>query len=367
MTDRAAVPAAYRDLPAWAEAYDTRDFAPFAWTADVLAFHADAEAAALRALTIVRGRDPFAGMHAWPGGFVDAASDEDARAAAVRELREETGQGHPPFLEELGTYGRIGRDPRQHAGFWDAEAGRWRERGNRVVTTAHLALLSPADAREVTAGDDASDVGWDDVYRYLPWEDLRHPAGRAAAASLHAAVARWASGRGDEVCERVERAFGRGARWNEELAPERLRLAHSAGLVEEARRDHWGRVASPSADAFGEAMAFDHREILADALGRLRGKLKYVPAVLHALAGERFTLDELQRIAEAVAGRPLHRANFRRTVAGGKSPIVAKTGETRERPGRGVDPHLHAFLPDVLSTRLEASLRMPWAALTGAE
>jgi hypothetical protein len=348
--------------------YDTRAFAPFAWTADVLAFSADVDAAELRALMIVRGRDPYAGLHAWPGGFVDAAADEDARAAAVRELREETGQGDPAFLEELGTYGRNGRDPRQHAGFWDADAGCWRERGNRVVTTAHLALLAPGESRGVVAGDDASSAAWEDVYRYLPWEDLRAPAGRAAASALHAAVARWAADRGDEARARVERAFGHGARWNEELAPDRLRLAHAAGLLEEARRDRWGRApGAPTGPSFGTAMAFDHREILADALGRLRGKLKYVPAVLHALVGDRFTLDELQRAAEAVAGRPLHRANFRRTVAGGKTPTVVRTGETRERRGRGVDPRLHAFRPQVLTTRLEASWRMPWASLTGGE
>jgi hypothetical protein len=373
MTEPSVPAAEHRDAPEWATRYDATGYDPFSWTADVLAFALDGGRTALRALTIVRGGEPFRGMDAWPGGFVDARRDLDARATALRELREETGRERIGYMEELGTYGRLGRDPRQFAGFWDAEQGRWVERGARVTSTAQLALVRTEEGEAPpAAGDDADDARWADVYEYLPWEDLRSVRGRAAWQRVRTALEAWArSGEGaEERAERVELAFGgEGGRWNEELVPDRYRLLREAALVPEGRRDRWGRVEGGGSDAdfLGRAMAFDHREMLADALGRLRGKLKYVPRVLQALVGERFTLDELQKGCEALAGRPLHRANFRRTVSSVRAPLVVPTGASRESPGPGVDPKLYAFREEVVAARLDVALRMPWTALTSGE
>ena len=60
-------------------------------------------------------------------------------------------------------------------------------------------------------------------------------------------------------------------------------------------------------------MALDHRRILATALGRLRGKLKYRPVVFELLPSA-FTLLQLQRVVEALAGVRLHKQNLRRLV-----------------------------------------------------
>jgi hypothetical protein len=63
-------------------------------------------------------------------------------------------------------------------------------------------------------------------------------------------------------------------------------------------------------------MRFDHRRILATAMGRLRAKLKYRP-VIFELMPPCFTLTELQRTVEAISGRRLHKQNFRRLVETG--------------------------------------------------
>ncbi|MGD2020368.1 MAG: NUDIX domain-containing protein [Thiohalocapsa sp.] len=94
---------------------------------------------ALELLLIRRGSPPFAGAWALPGGFLDI--DEDLDTCAARELAEETGVSGL-YLEQLYTFGAVGRDPRE-----------------RVVSVAYLAL-APAGQRTVKAGDDAAEAQW---------------------------------------------------------------------------------------------------------------------------------------------------------------------------------------------------------------
>lgn len=68
--------------------------------------------AAGRLLLIKRGHAPFEGRYALPGGFVDMG--EKVEAAALRELKEETGlKGR--VLRMVGVYSDPKRDPRGHA------------------------------------------------------------------------------------------------------------------------------------------------------------------------------------------------------------------------------------------------------------
>jgi 8-oxo-dGTP diphosphatase len=79
-------------------------------------------------------------------------------------------------------------------------------------------------------------------------------------------------------------------------------------------------------------LAFDHTQVLADAVERARAKLEYTSLATTFLE-EPFTIADLRRIYEAVWGRTLHPANFRRKVL--TTPgFVTPIGEERAT-GRG--------------------------------
>lgn len=64
-----------------------------------------------------------------------------------------------------------------------------------------------------------------------------------------------------------------------------------------------------------EALAFDHTEIVRYALWRLRNKVAY-GSIAHRLLGDRFTLAQVREVYEAVLGREIDPANFRRHLRG---------------------------------------------------
>jgi len=71
-------------------------------------------------------------------------------------------------------------------------------------------------------------------------------------------------------------------------------------------------------------LAFDHGDILAHAVRRLRGKLDYTP-VAFSLLPEFFTLRQLQSVHETILGRALNKPAFRRRML--DSGLLAATGE----------------------------------------
>jgi len=113
-------------------------------TVDVVIF--SLRARDLKVLLVRRGRPPFAGRWAIPGGFVHA--EESLEAAARRELLEET-QVREVYLEQLFTFGDPLRDPR-----------------GRVITVAYVALV--ADDVTARAGTDAAEAEWHSVYALPP-------------------------------------------------------------------------------------------------------------------------------------------------------------------------------------------------------
>jgi 8-oxo-dGTP diphosphatase len=73
-------------------------------------------------------------------------------------------------------------------------------------------------------------------------------------------------------------------------------------------------------------LAFDHNQIVAYTLLRLRGKLEYTTIGFQLLAPE-FTLSELQVVYEAILNRPLDKRNFRKKLL--LTRIVEPTAHTR--------------------------------------
>ncbi len=148
--------------------------------------------------------------------------------------------------------------------------------------------------------------------------------------------------------ERARLAFGFDeAEWAEDWVLERYELLYEAGLVAECIRDA-GLGAEPK--GFGMAMASDHRRILATAIARLRGKLKYRPVVFE-LMPDRFTLSHLQRVVEAILGLPLHKQNFRRALD--RTGLVEGTGIMETGTG-GRPAELFRFKRDQGSPGLSA-------------
>lgn len=250
------------------------------------------------------------------------------------------------YAEQLYTFGDRGRHARPG------------DTGAHVVSVGYLALTRIPEDDEKLASAGASFEPW---YRYFPWEDWR--AGRPALLdkAILPALRDWAktappeAGRGMGARERLRFSFGTDhAPWDEEKVLERYELLYSAGLVEEARRD--GRENAVKRDktvALGEPMPFDHRRILATAIARLRAKMKYRPVVFELMPAE-FTLTELQRTVEAIAGRHLHKQNFRRLVE--STQLVEPTGDSSTATG-GRPAALYRFRRDVLAERPAAGLR----------
>ncbi len=159
---------------------------------------------------VLRTRDPYEGLWALPGGWLDVA--EGLEDAASRTL-EETTALTPSYLEQLYAFGDVDRSPA------------------RVVSIVYWALLRQGEVDAQVAAHQA-----------------------------------------------------------EGTAPENVRWFDVAELP---------------------GLAFDHDQIVGYALWRLRNKVGY-SRIAHGLLADEFTLAELREVNEAILGRRLDPANFRR-------------------------------------------------------
>lgn len=248
------------------------------------------------------------------------------------------------YAEQLYTFGDRGRN---------AQPG---DVGPHVVSIGYLALTQAKPSLDVQQG------AWRSWYHYFPWEDWRRGRPDILESSIEPRLREWVSTQRGNAAqpisrqERVRICFGfEGAAWDEEKVLERYELLYEAGLVEEAVRD--GREAARAwseRPRLGVPMRFDHRRILATAIGRVRAKIKYRPVIFELMPDD-FTLFELQRTVEAILGPHLHKQNFRRLVEG--AGLVEPTGEVKMRTG-GRPAKLYRFRREVLLERPAPGVRV---------
>lgn len=284
-----------------------------------------------------------ADLDALPFGPLDPTRDRTLELALRGWVREQAGV-EVGYVEQLYTFGDKNRDPRESQG------------GPRVISIGYLSLVRE-DSLPRASGH------WRGWYDFLPWEDWRQGRPRSLEQTLEPALDRWVESAEDRLSlhrrrERVDIAFGlAGSPWDGYRALDRYELLYEAGLVVEAVREgsEADGVGAIAGNQHGRAMRFDHRRILATAISRLRGKIKFRPVVFE-LVPPTFTLLQLQRVAEALAGQPLHKQNFRRLVE--KGGLVEGTGQQISGTG-GRPAELFEFRREVLRERPQPGMRLP--------
>ncbi|MGE3710686.1 MAG: NAD regulator [Hyphomicrobiaceae bacterium] len=309
------------------------------------------------AILAVRGNEPLVlvvrqegeartGFDSLPFGPFSPTEHRTLDAGLRAWVAEQTGL-ELGYVEQLYTFGDRGRN---------AVPG---DTAPHVVSIGYLALTRLGDE---TSGD--SRGLWRSWYDHFPWEDWRNGRPDILGEEIIPRLKDWTenphaagSHRPIRRSERVRMCFGLdGAAWDEEKVLDRYELLYEAGLVEEARRD--GREAAEAwvepLPKLGTPMRFDHRRILATAIGRIRSKIKWRPVVFE-LMNDEFTLFELQRTVEAILGPHLHKQNFRRLVE--TAGLVEPTGEVRAKTG-GRPAKLFRFRRDVLLERPAPGVRV---------
>lgn len=232
-------------------------------------------------------------------------------------------------------------------------ADRERQEAAHVLSISYLGLTCEPDQPP------QGDTSWQDWYSYFPWEDWRSGTPEVLTSCITPQL-QWLVKKeknkalAQQLHGRVAIAFGMdGHAWNEDLVLQRYELLFEAGLVDEAER----RGLPRRGDVPGRSMQHDHRRILATGMARLRAKIKYRPVVFELMPSE-FTLLQLQQTVEALAGRGLHKQNFRRLME--QQELVEETGQlTAGAAGRPAK--LFRFRSGVLQERAIAGTKLPLA------
>ncbi len=235
----------------------------------------------LRLLLIKRGDHPCIGQWALPGGFVEMGESLDE--AALRELKEETNI-EDIYMEQLYTWGDVGRDPR-----------------TRVISASYMSLID-SSALDIRASDDAEDAKWFTVSCKLHQEQKT-------------------------VTEKgyvLQRLFRLSLTNEEEELSAIVKTVKTAG----------GKAAKIEREVVeSNGIAFDHAKIIEYGIDRLCSKIEYTD-IAFSLMPELFTLTELQQVYEVILGTELLKANFRRKTAGMVVETNEHTRDAGHRPSK---------------------------------
>lgn len=298
-----------------------------------------------RILLVENDSETETGRPRLPAGPFDPEGDRTMEEGLRGWVADQTGL-NLGFLEQLYTFGDRFRDPTQRTG------------GPRPISVGYVALVLQSSAKGLAGGS------WFDWYRLFPWEDWRGGAPPILSEVIQPQLVDWAADGETKPEKRIRReradvVFGFGdVGWDADRVLERYELLYEAGLVAETVADGRIRTKQDQIDVhqlMGLPLAQDHRRILATALGRLRGKIRYRPVIFEVMPAE-FTLLQLQRAVEGLAGAPLHKQNFRRLVA--TEGLVEPTGRISAETG-GRPAELFRFRHDVVRERPAPGVRVP--------
>jgi hypothetical protein len=238
------------------------------------------------------------------------------------------------------------------------------DRDRAGATAQHVISISYLGLTREQPAFGEHEASWRGWYDYFPWEDHRVGPPPLIEKTLQPGLKAWVSAASDRAAQRIRRQrvamlFGFEEHpWNEELVLQRYELLYEARLIPEAMRGNSSASISANAvwsDTSGKPMILDHRRILATGIARLRAKIKYHPVVFE-LMPDTFTLLQLQRCVEALAGRLVHKPNFRRLIE--QQELIEETGETSQDTG-GRPAKLFRFRRAVFAERAIAGTKLP--------
>ncbi|QNT77997.1 NUDIX hydrolase [Entomobacter blattae] len=199
-----------------------------------------------------------------------------------------------------------------------------------------------------------SEKGWQSWYAFFPWEDQTTKMGQEILRLVCEKLELWLNtyhANDSALYQRYCLTMGQyGLLWDDELVLQRYELLYEAGLIEESCFKRDGETLVP-----GLAMDFDHRRILATGIARLRVKIRYRPVVFE-LMPKVFTLLDLQNVVEKVAGRKIHKQNFRRLLT--QQSLVEETGESVQK-SKGRPAKLFRFKREVVDLRQVSGTKLP--------
>ena len=161
----------------------------------------------------------------------------------------------------------------------------------RIVSVSYLALVDQEKLPPLQAGDDAEDVRWFTVKDRVT----------------------------ESRDERVDGTVTRTEKIELKLVSGEVMVS---GTIEKITVTEGANTKTAVTIIERNGIAFDHAEIILYSLERLRGKVNYTNIAFN-LAGEEFTLPDLQQIYEVILGKELNKVQFRRHVEN----MVVDTGK----------------------------------------
>lgn len=240
--------------------YNANSYPKAAITTDAVLFDVEEQP---QILLIKRKNHPCIGQWALPGGFLDV--EEGLYQGVQRELAEET-----HVRAQLEQFYTFGDDPK-------------RDKRDRVLTVAYTAFIKK-DKVQIKADDDALDAKWFNIFRTEDIETIKNSYGQT---ELHR-VTHYSFVSIDRSVSIIFDLHLTLVLDKMIQLSKRIEVVHKAGQ---------------------ESLAFDHGEIIDNALSYHMKKIEAEPLALSIL-DEPFSMCALQKVYEGIQNKDYSKAEF---------------------------------------------------------